>query len=51
MGDVRNANDEEDIEPVDMTVPVGFCHGLVCDVYLLGIIISIPVGFRSFRCW
>ena len=51
MRDVRNANDEEDIEPIDVTVPVGFRHGLVCDVNFRGVIISISVGFGFFCYW
>lgn len=28
----RNCNDESDIEPIDMLVPVGLCYGHIGDV-------------------
>lgn len=37
-----NANDEDDIEPVDVLVPVLLCHGSLSDVRLLGVIGLVP---------
>lgn len=38
-----NADDESDIEPVDMFVPVGFGDGSLSDVLLLGVVRFVPV--------
>jgi len=40
----RDAKDEEDVEPVDMLVPVFLGDGLVGDVRLLGVVLWVPVG-------
>ena len=42
-----NANDEGDIEPVDVLVPIRLGHGRLCDVWLLGVIFRASVGFRG----
>jgi hypothetical protein len=38
----RNANDEDDIEPVDVLVPVLLCHWSLGDVGLLGVVVLVP---------
>ena len=40
----RNANDQGDIEPINVFVPICFGHGRFCDVWLLGVIFRVPVG-------
>ena len=37
-----NANDEDDIEPVDVLVPVLLCHRSLSDVRLLGVVGLVP---------
>ena len=39
----RNANDESDVEPVNMLVPVGFGDWCLGDVLLLWIVRLVPV--------
>lgn len=39
-----NSDDEVDVEPVDVLVPVGACHGGVGDMDLLGVIGGVSVG-------
>ena len=39
----RDADNESDIKPVDMFVPVLFCDGSLGDVRLLGIVLWISV--------
>lgn len=46
-----NTNNECDIEPVDMLVPVPFRDGLVCDVWLLGVVGFAPIGLRLLSHW
>ncbi len=38
-------DNQENIEPIHVTVPIGLCQGLIRDMYLLGVIASVPVGF------
>lgn len=40
-----NANDECDVEPIDVLVPIGFGNGRVCDVWLPRVIASASVWF------
>ena len=42
--DDRYVDDESDVEPVDMFVPILLGHGSVCDVWFSRIIMSITVG-------
>jgi len=44
-----NANDEDDIEPVDVLVPVLLCHGSLSDVRLLGVVGLVPDGLLRVR--
>jgi hypothetical protein len=37
-----NTNDQDDIEPVDVLVPVLLCHGSLSDVRLLGVVGLVP---------
>ena len=37
-----DANDESDIEPVDVLVPVLLCQGSLSDVRLLGVVLCVP---------
>lgn len=39
----RDADDEGDVEPVDMFVPVLFCDGRLGDMRLLGIVLWISI--------
>lgn len=39
-----DTNNESDVEPVDVFVPILLRHGLVCDVSLLRIICFVSVG-------
>ena len=39
----RNTDDEGDVEPVDVFVPVLFCNGRLGDVRLLGIVLWVSV--------
>ena len=39
-----NANNESDVEPVDMLPPIRLCYRCLCDVLFLGIIFLISVG-------
>jgi len=41
----RQANDEGDIEPVDVLEPVGFRDGLFGDVRFLGIVLLVAIRF------
>lgn len=43
--DHRNADNEDDIQPVDVLIPICFGDGLICNVWLLGIVLRIAVGF------
>ena len=48
-----NADDEDDIEPVDVLVPVLLRHRSLGDVRLLGVVFLVPhrlLGCR-FACW
>ena len=47
--DDRNADDEEDIEPIDVLVPVLPRHWRLRDVWLLRVILLVPHGLL--RCW
>ena len=40
-------NNQGDVQPVDMFVPVGFGHGSVGNVLFLGIVGFVPVGLRG----
>jgi hypothetical protein len=42
------ANNEGDIQPVDVLVPVGLRNGLLGDVRLLGIVLLVAVRLRRF---
>jgi len=44
--DSGDTEDKDDVEPVDVLVPVLLRDGLVCDVRLLRIVLWIPVGLR-----
>jgi len=44
----RNANDEDDVEPVDMLVPVRPRNGSLCDMLLLWLIFGVSVRFGGF---
>lgn len=40
----RNADDEIDIQPVDMLIPVRLIDGGIGDVRLLGVILGVSIG-------
>ena len=41
----RDADDEVDIEPVDVLVEVRLGHRRLCDVHLLRVVLGVSVGF------
>jgi hypothetical protein len=43
-----DADDEGDVEPVDVLVPVRTGHGGFCDMWLLRVVLGVSVGFRGF---
>jgi hypothetical protein len=42
----RDANDHDNIEPVDVLVPIGSSHGLLGDMRLLGVIFWVADRLR-----
>lgn len=47
----RNTDDQNDVEPIDMFVPVGLGHGDLGNVLFLGVIRLVPVGFGRLCHW
>jgi len=42
----RNADNESDVQPVDMLIPIRLGDGCLCDVDFLRVIFRIPVWLR-----
>lgn len=45
----RDATNEENVEPVDVLVPVLAGHGIVGDVLLVRVVLGVAVGLRGLR--
>ena len=47
----RDANDQRDVQPVHVFVPVGFGDGSIGDMLLLGVVRLASVRFRCLGHW